>query len=278
MQNNPPPNYPPPNSATGQPFGQPTAPKKSKAPWIIGGLLGCLVIIVVIVLALGGLAYFGYKKADETAKSLNININRDTNRNASHGTTTTTTTRTDEPASGTTRYTNDRSDFTGTLAQNYVDFSFDYPSDWHIVPNEKTNFVKVEHDDENGTTLENFAVGWVGATGTALDKQLMPQLASQLSTQFAQGFKGFEKVSEGETRIGDFDGYEVKFTADLPGAAGGDAKVFGRAVLIPPPSGEKKGVALIMLTTDRATGIESPDDVGVKGEMPVIVNSFRMGS
>jgi hypothetical protein len=272
MQNNPPPNYPP----TGQPFGQPPAPKKSKAPWIIGGVLGCLIIIIIVVLALGGLAYFGYKKADETAKSLNINVNRDTNRNTSHG--ATTTTRTDEPAAGTTRYVNDRSDFTGTLAQNFVDFSFDYPEDWHLVPNETKNFVKVEHDDANGTTLENFAVGWISATGTVLDKQLMPQLAGQLSSQFAQSFKGFEKVSEGETRIGDYDAYEIKFKADLPGAAGGDATVFGRAVLIPPPSGEKKGVALIMLTTDREPGIESPEDVGVKGEMPTILNSFRLGS
>jgi hypothetical protein len=49
-------------------------------------------------------------------------------------------------------------------------------------------------------------------------------------------------------------------------------------VLIPPPSGTKKGVALIMLTTDRADGIESPDDVGVRGEMPVILETFRLGS
>lgn len=269
MQNNPPPNYQP----AGQPLGQP--PKKSKAPWIIGGVLGCLALVVVVIIALGGLAYLGIKKADETAKSLNINVNRDTNRNARRGT---ATTRADAPASGTTRYVNQSSNFTGTLAQNYVDFSFDYPEDWKLSPNETKNFVKVERVDDNGTTLENFAVGWIGATGTALDKQLMPRLAAQLSSQFAQSFNGYEKVSEGETRVGDYEAYELKFKADLTGAAGGNATVFGRAVLIPPPSGEKHGVALIMLTTDRAPGIESVDDVGVKGEMPVILETFRLGS
>ncbi|HEX8161150.1 MAG TPA: hypothetical protein VF538_04720 [Pyrinomonadaceae bacterium] len=274
---NPPPNYPPQNPAPqGQPYGQPTAPKKSKAPWIIGGVLGCLVIVVVVLFALGGLAYLGFKKADEVASTLNANSRaRNANRGASP---VTTAPRAGSPASGTTRYVNERGGFTGTLAQNFVDFSFDYPEGWRVVPNETKNFVKVERDDDNGTTLENFAVGWISATGTALDKQLMPQLAGQLSSQFAQGFKGYEKVSEGETRVGDYEAYEVKFKADLPGAAGGDATVFGRAVLIPPPSGTKKGVALIMLTTDRADGIESPDDVGVRGEMPVILETFRLGS
>jgi len=55
------------------PQGQ--APKKSKAPLIIGGVIGCLLLIFIIVLAVGGLAYFGFKKAEEAAKSLNANRN-----------------------------------------------------------------------------------------------------------------------------------------------------------------------------------------------------------
>ncbi|MCA1817921.1 MAG: hypothetical protein LC746_16295 [Acidobacteria bacterium] len=277
MQNNPPPGNPPPNypppppnyPPPGQSFSPPPAPKKSKTPWIIAGVLGCLAIVVVIFLLIGGLAYFGYKSANDIVKNANSRGGTSGGGSTSRSTT---------PAAGTTRYTNDRSKFSGTLAQNYVDFSFDYPEDWTLVPNETKNFVKVEHTDEHGTTMENFAVGWISATGTFLDKQLLPQLAKQLNDQFSQGFENYEKVSEGEGHLGDYDGYDIKFTADLPGAAGGGAKVYGRAFLIPPPSGEKHGVALIMLTTDRAEGISSPDDVGVKGEMPTIINSFHLGS
>jgi hypothetical protein len=256
MQNFPPPGqgYPPPGAPMG---GTPApAPKKSKTPWIIAGV-GCLVVGGILVIALiGGLAYLG-KKVQST-QTVNA-----------------------PPASqtaGTTQYVNSRAGRTGDLAENYVDFSFYYPDDWKLVPNQTKNFVKVERSDENQTTLENFAVGWITATGTALDKQLMPKLAEQLGAQFRASFKNFEKVSEGEAKVGAYEGYEVKFTAELPGTPKGDATIFGRLVLLPPPTGQKKGIALIMLTTDLAPEIQSVDDVGVKGGLPVILDSFRFGS
>jgi hypothetical protein len=254
MQNYPPspgaPNY----SPSGMPQGQ--APK-SKKPWIIGGLVGCLLLIIIVLLAFGGLAYIGFKKAEEVAKNINANAPRQT--------------------ANTKQYVNSREGRTGKLAENFVDFSFYYPDNWEIDDDPAPNFVRVERklvENNGGTfTQENFAVGWVSATGTALDKQLMPKLAAQFNTQFASQFPNYKKVSEGETKIGPYEGYEFRFTANQ-----NKVDFWGRVAILPPPSGQTKGVALVMIASDRAPELSGVEDVGEKGELPVVLESFRFGS
>lgn len=272
MQNNPPPNYPPPNfqppaGATpppGQPYGQ--QKKKSKAPWLIAGALGCLVIVVVIVIALGGLAYFGYKTANETAKSLNANTsNRNANRSAP-------TTR----APGTTHYENSRTGLTGNLDKYYVDFSFDYPNSWKLDPNPAPSYVRVER--MIGTqTSENFSVGWFGTASDARgNSQVLSKLVNQLSDQVSSNFPGFEKVSEGETTVNGFDGYELRFQREASQVSAGQLPYWGRIVLIPSSVDGARGVSLIMLATARAEGVSGIEDVGEKGELSGILNSFHV--
>lgn len=278
MQNNPPPNYPPPNyqqpggTPPGQPYGQPPQ-KKSKAPWIIAGVLGCLVIIVVILFALGGLAYFGYKKADEAAKSININAgtNRNTNRGSRGGTQTT-------PAAGTEHYANMRAGRTGNLDKYYVDFSFDYPSSWKLDPDPAPSYVRVERMIGDQTS-ENFSVGWFGATGDARgNTQLLSKLVNQLAGQVSGNFPGWEKVSEGETSINGHDGYELRFKRDDSQVSAGQLAYWGRIVLLPSDKDGTRGVSLIMLATAKADGVNGPEDVGEKGELPIVLNSFNLDS
>jgi hypothetical protein len=253
MQNYPPtpgaPNY----SPSGMPQGQ--APK-SKKPWIIGGLIGCLLLIVVVVLGLGGLGYFVSRNLKSTQSSNAPAPTRSAN---------------------TKQYVNSREGRSGKLADNFVDFSFYYPDTWEIDDDPAPNFVRVERKlvDDSGSnfTQENFAVGWVTATGTALDKQLLPKLAAQFNQQFASQFPNYKKVSEGETRIGPYDGYEFRFTAQQ-----NKVDFWGRVAMLPPPSGQTKGVALVMIASDRAPGLSGVEDVGEKGDLPVILESFRFGS
>jgi len=71
----------------------------------------------------------------------------------------------------TTRYVNSPSSFSGKLADNYVDFTFDYPNSWKRITY-SSNFVKVEKQTSGGDTIENFAVGWVSGP-----RSMMPQIA-----------------------------------------------------------------------------------------------------
>ncbi len=258
-------NYPPSGAPNYSPSGMPPQgqPPKSKAPCIIGGLVGCLLLIVIVLLALGGLAYLGFKNAEEKAKSINVNANANVSA--------------PRQAANTKQYVNSREGRSGKLAENFIDFSFYYPDNWELDDDPAPNFVRVERkmvDDDGGNfTQENFAVGWVSATGTAVDKQLMPKLAAQFNTQFAAQFPNYQKVSEGETRIGPYDGYEFRFTAEK-----NNVDFWGRVVMLPPPAGQKRGVALVMIASDRAPELSGVEDVGAKGELPVILESFRFGS
>ena len=169
----------------------------------------------------------------------------------------------------TTRYTNSRASFSGKLSDNYVDFSFDYPTEWKRVT-DSSNFVKVEKKTPGGDTLENFAVGWVSGPSS-----LLPQLAQQLSDQSSRGFPEYKKVSEGEVKIGSYEGYEFRFSSHMKTAAG-EADIWGRIVLLP-SEGSRKGAALVMLASSASPDVHGPEDVGEKGELPAILNSFRFG-
>jgi hypothetical protein len=53
--------------------------------------------------------------------------------------------------------------------------------------------------------------------------------------------------------------------------------IWGREIFFAPREGEKTGVKLLILTTSLAPELKSMDDVGVKGELPMLLESFRFG-
>jgi len=170
-------------------------------------------------------------------------------------------------------YVNSKSGLSGKLEEHYVDFSFDYPSSWKRDPEAgkagSPNFVKVEGLTSDQITTENFAVGYCSAPLV-----LLPQLAAQLNQQFSGGFPDYEKVSEGEVRVGGLDAYEFRFTSHSNKAK--ELDFYGRVVLFPSVGG-RKGAALIMLASSESADVRSVDDVGEKGGLAVVLNSFKFG-
>jgi hypothetical protein len=47
-------------------------------------------------------------------------------------------------------------------------------------------------------------------------------------------------------------------------------------VLLPSES-SRKGAAIVMLATSNSSDVHGPEDVGEKGELPMILNSFKFG-
>jgi hypothetical protein len=180
------------------------------------------------------------------------------------------------------QFVNSNDKLDGKLAEHYLDFSFYYPERWQKDPKAgvpgATNFAKVERRLPPDFTQENFAVGWYSSSGSvANDRALFPTLTENLSAQFAKNFPDYHKVSEGETKAGVYDGYEFRFESTSRNTAKGDLKVWGRVIFIPPVDGGKNGVTLLMLATSLAPELRSIDDVGAKGELPMILESFRLG-
>ena len=48
-------------------------------------------------------------------------------------------------------------------------------------------------------------------------------------------------------------------------------------ILIPNPDGSENGIAMFMLGTVAAPELKAEKDLGVKGELPTILGSFKFG-
>ncbi|HEX3144173.1 MAG TPA: hypothetical protein VHQ64_09385 [Pyrinomonadaceae bacterium] len=186
------------------------------------------------------------------------------------------------PPADAVQFVNSNAKLTGKLAEHYVDFSFYYPERWRKDPGAgvagATNFVQVERSLPPNYTQENFAVGWYESAGSAdLDRSAFPRLVESLSAKFAKSIGNYQKVSEGETKIGPYDAYEFRFEGQSQQTDRGQFKIWGVSVFVPPTDGSKNGVTLLMLATSLAPELKSVSDVGVKGDLPMMLESFRFG-
>ena len=206
-----------------------------------------------------------------------------TNANEPVITTPATTTTPDDfvPPPDATKFENSNAKLDGKLAEHYLDFSFYYPNGWEADPRAgvagATNFVKVERRLPPDFTQENFAVGWYTSQGTyESDTPLFPRLVELLSANLSKGFPEYRKVSEGPTKINSMDAYEFRFMSLSKETSKGDIQVWGRVVFLPSGvAGQTTGATLIMLATSLAPELAGVEDVGDKGQMPVILDSFR---
>jgi hypothetical protein len=258
---------------------------KSKVPMIVGLLLLLLVLGVGAIAA----AYFVIirprlenAEPDRGVVVSNENTNTATNDNANVATETVAN-NAYVPAPGTVKFSNSPGNLDGRLAEHYFDFSFYYPNNWKTDPEAgvpgASNYAKVERRIEPDFTQENFAVGWYTSKGTyAADESTFPEIAEKIGANLAKSFPGYRKVSEGPTKVNSLDAYEMRFESEAKGTEKGDVKVWGRVIFLPPGvEGPSTGATLLLLATSLAPEISGVEDVGVKGEMPVVLESFRFG-
>jgi hypothetical protein len=280
---------PPTQRAPLPPVATAPAKKKSKLPLVLG------ILAILIVLGIGGVvaAFFLVVKPrlerlnseppvvrQTQPENENTNVSPSTNANSSE-------TKPAEsefvPPPDTTRFINSQANLDGKLAEHYLDFSFYYPNTWEVDPKAgvpgATNFAKVERGLPPDFTQENFAVGWYTSKGTfADDESTFPQLVEVLGTNLAKSFPGYRKVSKGPTKVNSLEGYEFRFVSVSKGSEKGDIQVWGRVIFLPTGvSGDQTGATLVMLATSLAPELSGVEDVGEKGQMPVILESFRFG-
>ena len=172
-------------------------------------------------------------------------------------------------------YQNSREGRTGNLAENYVDFSFDYPKTWELrtTDPDNVNFVTAERR-VNNTTWENLNVGYYRPAPSEPENQaLYRQVLGQIEGQFSQQFRDFKKVNEGPTKIGAYDGHEALYSGWVE-EDGKRVDVFTRAVFIATPDATR-GVSLMMMGTSLCPDLDAPEDLGHEGELPLLVDSFK---
>jgi hypothetical protein len=261
--------------------------KKSKLPLIIAGL--------VILLLLGGGAMAGIfflvvkPRLDQaTNRQIAANENTSTNANTNTATNTNAVAETSpSPADsfvappGTVEFVNSSDNLDGRLAEHYIDFSFYYPEEWAKDPKAgvrgAVNFARVERRLPPDFTQESFAVGWYTSSGTFIaDLENFPKRVEELSATLAKIYPEYQKVSEGPTKVNSMDAYEFRWTGLSVGTEKGDLQLWGRVVFLPTGNeGDTTGATLTMFSTSLASELSSVDDVGEKGETPIILESFR---
>jgi hypothetical protein len=262
----------------------PQAKKKSKLPLIVGILLLLLVLGVGAVVAMFFLVIKPRMQEVRSSKPVATRPTTDENTN------TNTSVANEQPKSepeyvappNTVKFTNSQANLDGKLAEHYFDFSFYYPSEWKVLPKTSaaggTNFIKVERSLPPDFTQENFGVGWYDSKGSyEADQENFPHLVEVLSTNLSKSLPEYRKVSEGPTKVNSLNGYEFRFVSFSKGTEKGDLQLWGRVIFLPRGEGEATGAILTMLTTSLAPELSGVDDVGVKGEAPVILESFRFG-
>jgi hypothetical protein len=273
--------------APSAPLPPPVAKKKSKMPWIIAGVLLFLLLGGGV---LAGAFFFIIKpRLDEMASERNVNRPPE-NTNISTATPASsvevpspTPEDTFQPPAGTVQFVNSNGRLDGKLAEHYFDFSFYYPESWARDPKSgvagATNFVKVDKSLPPDFTQENFAVGWYTSAGTFLeDLPSYPQRVKEFSDSLAKIIPEYQKVSEGPTKVNSMQGYEFRWQGLSKGTERGDLQLWGRVIFLPTGrEGDTAGATLSMLTTSLAPELSSVEDVGERGEAPVILESFRFG-
>jgi hypothetical protein len=276
----------------------PPPAKKSKLPLILG------ILAILLVLGIAGVVAAFFLVVKPRLEQLNsnrsvvvvenANENTNSNTNANTNTSTNTNQPTPEPEKtqpefvappDTTKFTNSSASLDGKLAEHYFDFSFYYPNGWTFDPKAgksgATNFAKVEETQEDSTgvyLLQNATISWYNSNGSfEADTSVFPERVKSLEAQLAKGFPGFEKVSEGETKVNSLPAYEFRFKGTFKNTGKGDLPYWGRVIFIPTGGGATTGAVVSLLATSLSSDVSGAEDLGKKGAMSVILDSFRFG-
>jgi hypothetical protein len=274
------------------PPGQITQPvgKKSRTPLIIGGVVA-LLLLVAAASVVGYIMLSRAKSEPQTqggpGLSSNVssdNVNANTSANTNTAANVNANTGAFEAPPNSSKFVNSRANLDGKLAEHYADFSFYYPRLWTPDPKSgvpgASNFVKVDRIIPPSFRQESFAVGWYDSRGTMeSDRPSFPKLINQFSNNLSGSFPNYEKVSEGDAKINSYDGYEFRFKSVAEGTERGDVTIWGRVIFLPPEvEGSKNGLVLLMFTTSVAADLSGVEEVGKKGELAMIIDTFRLGS
>ncbi|MEP6947273.1 MAG: serine/threonine-protein kinase [Acidobacteriota bacterium] len=192
-----------------------------------------------------------------------------------------------QPAN-TTFFQSDRAALKGDLYRNFVGFSLYYPNDWKVTPPQegtdgqtRGKFLDIARDTPDGKMMEQMLVSYYPTTGTyAEDAAKFPDLVRETNETLQKLIPNYQVVSEGETKLnGGWRAYEVKFQASGSDGAGGRMNLWGRRIFIPPARpGVRAGFEITLLATSNSADVRSVDDVGTRGELARVLETFEPGS
>jgi serine/threonine protein kinase len=174
-------------------------------------------------------------------------------------------------------FENSKLEVKGDLAKNYRGFKLFYPEDWEKNQSQ-TNFVDVSKKAESGTPIEQFLVSYYESKGTFKeDAPNFPKLVEDSNKKLSKLITNYRFISESEKNVNQgWRGYEMKFEGRGETNKGEKITIWGRRLFIPAArKGEKSGFVITMLATSLSDSVKSADDVGIKGNLGGILETFE---
>ena len=127
--------------------------------------------------------------------------------------------------------------------------------------------------------VEQLLVSYYDSRGTfQSDRELFPKLLEKSNGDLKKALGNYQSVSQGETSIQSnrWQAFESKFTSTGTAPNGEKITLWGRRLWIPTQrAGLKNGYVITMLATSLSPDVKSVEDVGVKGELSGILETFE---
>ncbi|MBX7169334.1 MAG: serine/threonine protein kinase [Pyrinomonadaceae bacterium] len=174
-------------------------------------------------------------------------------------------------------FENSKLELKGDLAKNYRGFLLYYPNEWSKNTTD-TNFVDVSRKAESGTPIEQFLVSYYDSKGTfSGDLERFPKLVEDSNKILGKKLPNYHFISESEKTVNNgWRAYEMKFEGEGETQKGEKIKMWGRRLFIPAARpGVKSGFVITMLATSLSPVVKSADDVGIKGDLGSILETFE---
>ncbi len=184
-------------------------------------------------------------------------------------------------------YQSDKADMKGDLLRNFVGFTIFYPKTWSATTPQpgtpsgnRGKFLDVSSQTPDGRLKEQMLISYYPSKGTFdLDADRFPEFVKETNETLKTILPDYQMVSEGEIRVNqNWRAYEVKFQGGGVSESGERLTVWGRRIFVPAARpGTRNGFEITMLATSLTEGVTSVDDVGVKGELGGILETFEPG-
>ncbi len=181
-------------------------------------------------------------------------------------------------------YQNSKQNLKGDLLINFVGFTLYYPKDWKVngpqpgtAGESRGKFLDISRNTAEDLPMEQMLISYYPSKGTFTeDAEKFPQLVKE-ANETLRKLPGYMMISEGDIKLnGDWRAYEIKFQAKPTLPSGEKITIWGRRLFVPAARpGVKNGFEITMLATSLADGIQSVDDVGVRGELGGVLYTFE---
>jgi hypothetical protein len=264
----------------------PPPPQKNRTMLYVGIGVGCIVLPLILA-AVGGFAYFLFAKAQTAVKKASpprvVYAEPPTIPSPAPEPEPSATPRTAEkPAPHDTAiFANRKEGLDEFLAKNYFDAIFAYPKDWTMeqdVRGKGRGFIRVTRKTSTEQPhAENFQLGAWQRDPSGDDQETIQRVAQRISTAMKGTMSNFREWPLQATRAGIYEATEWRFEGMTKDD---NVPLWGRILFLPAQDRSQPSAPLLTLICGGSTSpeVRSAADVGVKGELPLMLNTLRWGT